>query len=239
MPKTYEEFRRALNDCDEAQKGPNANAVVSMTSDFEPYVLNKAVKEMPEGDILEIGSWVGGTTLVLATSLLERDFGTNHKVYTIDPLSRQVVKDYDPGLDGWFQRNNAPDIYQMFCENMKRWEVDEYVEQIRLKSEDVPQDFIKENMDKISLLWIDSDHTGATTYSELVKFAPVVKDDCYIIMHDKNQHGVAQGVQRYLNEFGDNNLFKITDVSNEWITEDVPRFEICKGWMYVLKKENK
>ena len=95
----FNDFLKHLNNCDANQKGEDPLAVVGMISSFEPQILNKAVKLMPENyDLIEIGSWVAATTICIATSLIDR-FGedTEHRLHTIDPLSVDAL-DYDGNL---------------------------------------------------------------------------------------------------------------------------------------------
>lgn len=45
------------------------------------------------------------------------------------------------------------------------------------------------NLDKIDVLWIDGDHSFNGAYSDFVSYAPMVKEDGYIFMHDIAPNG--------------------------------------------------
>ncbi len=223
----FDEYMLHHNKCDANQRGDDALGIVSMTCEFEPQILNKAVKLMPESNIAECGSWVGAMSVVLATSMQDR-FGENTKLrlHSIDPLTVEDLA-YDGNLVKQVNENSL-DLRKMYDDNMTKWQVDRLIVKHRMKSQDVDIDQIPD----LGLLFIDSSHEEESVVQELYKFTPKVIKDGYVILHDKNLAGVDNAIKRFMK---DNKEFN--DISAEFITSpDISRHELAMGWIFVARR---
>jgi predicted O-methyltransferase YrrM len=118
------------------------------------------------GNIVEIGSWKGYSTIWLANGSKD---GLRNKVYAIDPHT---------GAEIHKQMYGAVDTYNDFLKNIKETGVSDVVIPIRLKSEDAVKDWDN----SIGLLWIDGDHMAADKDFDM--WYPFVKEGGIIALHD-------------------------------------------------------
>ncbi len=122
-----------------------------------------------DGEILEIGSFKGKSTIVLtkAASLLEKTV-----VHAVDPMIAPSIT--DPDLNG--DPSSLPD----FQKNISAHDLED---QIRLH-----QNFsfeLAETWDKpLRLLWIDGDHTYRGTKQDFDGFSKHLSDGAIVAMHD-------------------------------------------------------
>jgi len=122
-----------------------------------------------EGEILEIGSFKGRSTVVLAkASALIGD----EKVYAVDPMT--APSETDPDLRG------AADSLTDFRRNVESMGVADRVELNQTFSYELAKTWDK----PLRLLWIDGDHTYKGTRLDLEGFAPHLSDKGIVAMHD-------------------------------------------------------
>jgi len=117
-----------------------------------------------KGVILELGSFRGVSTIVMAKA-------TNRKVIAVDPFIAH----------GTISQNK-----QNFLNNIRRFEVENQIELI--------EDFSKNFNIKgpLGLLLIDAEHTYEGVKHDYNKFAPLVEDGGYIVMHDFHLPGIKK-----------------------------------------------
>lgn len=202
MNKTFEVFEKHINNCDNGyQEGDDRLAVAGpLTGGQEPldlYVL--ATEHAPEGNIIEIGSWLGLSTITLALALKERYKEPIYKLYAIDPHDKDhsIVSEGIGTVDLWFDA--APkyfDWHQLFLDNIKKWDVEDYIEVRREFSHDSDISSI----DNVSMVWIDGDHREEPFYGDLNKFVEKADADAVIAMHDQHEHAVIRALKRYKDE---------------------------------------
>lgn len=122
------------------------------------------------GDVLEIGSFKGKSTVILAKSA---QFGGNHtKIYAVDPMT--APSETDPDLRG------AASSFEDFQKNIKAHEVHENIEFHQTFSYELAKTWDK----PLRLLWIDGDHTYHGTKSDFEGFAPHLADGGIVAIHD-------------------------------------------------------
>jgi hypothetical protein len=117
-----------------------------------------------QGEILEIGTFQGKSTIVLSKAAALAGGGT---VVAVDPLIDSAL----PGADAARHRLQA---------NLERHGVAEGVEFHQAYSADIRRTWQR----PIRLLWIDGDHSYAGAKSDFDLFAPCLADGAIVAMHD-------------------------------------------------------
>ena len=121
------------------------------------------------GEILEIGSFKGRSTVVLAKAA---GLIGDEKIYAVDPMT--APSETDPDLRG------AADSLTDFRRNIESMGVADRVELYQAFSYELAKTWDK----TLRLLWIDGDHTYAGTLLDLEGFAPHLADKGIVAMHD-------------------------------------------------------
>lgn len=139
-----------------------------LTEDEGFFLYDLALKT--EGNIVEIGSFTGGSTAILAKGLKDP-----YKVFAIDPHEFNGL-----WLEKMGCREIPKDTSLAFKNNMKKFGVAEKVVLIEKKSGDA----IKYWNKKIGLLWIDGDHSYEGVKSDFLQWEPFLKKNGIIAFHD-------------------------------------------------------
>lgn len=121
------------------------------------------------GEILEIGSFKGKSTVILtqAAALAGQD-----RVVAVDPMTSPAATDTD--LKG------EASTLSSFWANMKRAGVEARVELQQMRSDELARSWNR----PIRLLWIDGDHTYAGTKMDLELFRPHLANGAIVALHD-------------------------------------------------------
>ena len=141
------------------------------------------------GNIVEIGSWKGKSTVCLA---LGSKVGSGGKVFAIDP--HQGLADDCAELH-WAE-NTEP----IFRENIKKAKADDIVIPLVMKSEEAVTGWAE----PISLLFIDGAHDYESVKKDFLLWAPYLKEGGFIAFHDvlysfgHNYPGVRKVVYKYI-----------------------------------------
>ncbi len=188
----------------------------TMTSLARMYTLYKSVeyiaKNNIQGDLIECGVWRGGSSMLIAKSLLH--FGlSDRKIYlfdTFEGMSAPTSNDIDSkGKDAASmmnteKKNNAWDVWcyseiEDVKNNMRKTAYPENnIEYIKGKVEDTLPDFKKS--EKISLLRLDTDWYESTL-SEMNHLYPLVEKKGIIIFDDYDYwQGSKKAVDEYFNK---------------------------------------
>ena len=122
-----------------------------------------------EGEILEIGSFKGKSTVILAKSAA---LAGNSKVHAVDPMTAPSVT--DPDLRG------DESSFRDFQKNIEMHDVANRIEFHQKFSYELSKDWTK----PLRLLWIDGDHTYEGTKRDFEGFAPHLADKAIIAIHD-------------------------------------------------------
>jgi len=122
-----------------------------------------------KGEILEIGSFKGKSTVILAKSAL---LTGKTNVVAVDPLTSPATT--DPHLKG------EESCLKDFQTNLRNAGVGKYVEFHRKYSSELAKVWDRD----IRLLWIDGDHTYSGTKLDFDMFSPFLSNGAIIAMHD-------------------------------------------------------
>ena len=121
------------------------------------------------GDVLEIGSFKGKSTVILAKAA---QLAGDTKIYAVDPLT--APSETDPDLHG--DESSAKD----FRSNIERCNVADKIEFHQTFSYKLAETWTR----PLRFLWIDGDHTYKGTKLDFDGFAPHLADGAIVAIHD-------------------------------------------------------
>lgn len=122
-----------------------------------------------KGDILEIGSFKGKSTIILAKAA---QMAGHEKIHACDPLSLSCSTDPTDAV-----KEELPDI---FYKNLEAYGVRARVEFFQMRS-----DKLAETWDKpLKVLWIDGDHTYKGVMKDITLFEKHLKPGAIVCFHD-------------------------------------------------------
>jgi predicted O-methyltransferase YrrM len=156
-----------------SQTWAQANQLIESITGFidpaETIALYNLAKALPdESTILEIGSFKGKSTACLALACI----GTSKKVWSIDPFTRQPVKEYREPI--WEYS------LQTWQDNMKRIGVIDIVNPVIGLSNDIAPSWNK----KVDMLFIDGYHKYEFVLADVRNYLPWLKIGGTIAVHD-------------------------------------------------------
>jgi predicted O-methyltransferase YrrM len=122
-----------------------------------------------EGEILEIGSFKGKSTIILAKAAA---LAGNSTVNAVDPMT--APSETDPDLRG------DASSFADFQKNIKAHDVAGMIQFHQMFSHELAKKWDK----PLRLLWIDGDHTYEGTKLDFDGFAPHVSDKGIVAIHD-------------------------------------------------------
>lgn len=122
-----------------------------------------------EGEILEIGSFKGKSTIILAKAA---ELSGSSTVNAVDPMT--APSETDPDLRG------DDSSFADFQKNIKAQDVDGKIQFHQMFSCELAKTWDK----PLRLLWIDGDHTYEGTKLDFDGFAPHLSDKAIVAIHD-------------------------------------------------------
>jgi predicted O-methyltransferase YrrM len=125
--------------------------------------------------IVEIGSYCGGSTVVIATAARRRNPAV--RVFAVDPFQSDGSR-YVTGYEALFDRNVA------------EWGVGDTITKLRTTSLEASVDW----KDPIDFLFVDGDHEYDAVVTDIRAFVPFVREGGIVAFHDY-KHG-KPGVPR-------------------------------------------
>lgn len=163
-----------------------------MAAQMEGHLTDKEVRflcllaAMPttSGEILEIGSFKGKSTIILAKSLA---FIGHSRMAAVDPLT--LPSETDPSVE---DREGLADLFR---NNLRNHGVESIVEFHQTFSHDLGRRWNK----PLRLLWIDGDHTYTGAKRDFDTFRPYLNAGAIIAFHD-TLHGYEGPVRVFLED---------------------------------------
>ncbi|HUT33825.1 MAG TPA: class I SAM-dependent methyltransferase [Planctomycetota bacterium] len=141
-----------------------------MQSEELRFLFLAAAQPTVGGEILEIGSYRGRSTVVLAKGAL---LAGQDKVVACDPFVAARPTDPDP---------SGPSC-EAFLANLQRHGVEQHVEFHRTWSTDLARTWDR----PIRLLWVDGDHAYAAVHADVEAFLPHLVPGALLVLHDVNR----------------------------------------------------
>jgi len=140
--------------------------------DLVPSLMSKREKQLlyetaraTDGDAVEVGSWMGGSTIIIATGL------KNGKVYAIDPH-----KDTTSHRAG-----KVEDTFRIFKKNIKNFGVDNKIIPVHKTSKEA---FDSWEGKKVGMLFIDGDHSYSGVRYDIESWMRFLKSNGFLVFHD-------------------------------------------------------
>lgn len=143
-----------------------------------------AASPTANGEVLEIGSFKGKSTIILAKAAA---LTANPKICAVDPLTAPSAT--DPDLRG--AESSLPD----FQKNLADHNAAQAVEFNRTFSFELAKTWAR----PLRLLWIDGDHTYPGTKLDFDGFAPFLADGAIVAIHDV-LHDFDGGVRVFMED---------------------------------------
>lgn len=145
--------------------------------------------------VVEIGVWSGRSLIPMAMALKEVGSG---RIIGIDPWSKEasIEGQKDVHLQWWNEVDHEK-IYQVFYLQVQLQSLNEFVEIMRKRSDDVTE-LDMARIGVIDLLHIDGNHSEQAV-RDVNKFASKVRNGGLCFMDDVNWHGVGNAVEALQN----------------------------------------
>ena len=137
------------------------------------------------GEVLEIGSFKGKSTVILAKAAALA--GGSGKIHAVDPMT--APSETDPDLRG------DESSFTDFQKNLKAHQVADRVEFHQTFSHELAKTWNR----PLRLLWIDGDHTYRGTKLDFNGFAPFLADGAIVAIHDV-LHEFDGGIRVYMED---------------------------------------
>jgi len=160
-----ENFKDILNDI----IVPSRKIEGYLTPRESRFLALLAIFPVAAGEILEIGSFKGKSTVILAKGA---SLSNSAKIIAVDPLTSPSIT--DPDLKG------QQSIFKEFHANLRDAGVEGYVEFHQKYSFELAQEWNR----KIRFLWIDGNHTYSGTKKDFDMFSKFLSDGAIIALHD-------------------------------------------------------
>lgn len=178
LPENFDAFvEKLLKEADTVEGYLSANEM--------RFLALLAACPTAEGDVLEIGSFKGKSTVILAKAAAFG--GDKAKIHAVDPMT--APSETDPDLRG------EETSYTDFQRNLKTHAVAEQVDFHHTFSYKLAETWNR----PLRLLWIDGDHTYRGTKLDFDGFAPFLADGAIVAIHDV-LHEFDGGVRVYMED---------------------------------------
>jgi predicted O-methyltransferase YrrM len=153
----------------------------------ESGLLYRSVRSIgAPGDIAEIGSWMGRSSIVMGLAL--RDAGsTTRRIYAIDPHMGS-----DEHRDFIAQHGST---FSAFLHNVAEANVDDLIEPLVMKSTDGAR-MLAERRVRLGMVFIDGAHDEASVREDIRSFLPLLNPRATVALHDCEENGGFPGVWR-------------------------------------------
>jgi len=134
--------------------------------------------------VVEVGSWVGVSTIYIAQALKERGRGT---LYAIDPHVGTILH----------YNRKIPDTEPLLRENLRRFDVAEHVEVVRATSLEALEQWPSLLGLAIDFLFIDGSHYFRDVRADFFGWSPWVRSGGIVAFHD---YPMLSGPRRTVDE---------------------------------------
>jgi predicted O-methyltransferase YrrM len=128
-----------------------------------------------EGDAIEIGSWMGASTIIIASGL------KSGKIYAVDPHKGTTAHD----------SNAVKDTFEIFTDNIKKYSVHDKVIPIRKTSREA---FESWNGEKLGMVFIDGNHDYEYAKYDIENWMKFLDDNGLLLIHDFGINGDVASV---------------------------------------------
>lgn len=145
----------------------------------EAAFLYMAAKRCSKGDIVELGSWHGLSTIFLSEGTKA---GFKRTVFAIDPHANTSVH----------KQNEEEDTWRSFCLTCDIFHLWGNVQPVRQFSYEAAKEWEGPYRGAIGLLFIDADHEYESVKRDFEDWFPKIVEEGMVIFHDTNLPGVMR-----------------------------------------------
>jgi len=170
-------------------------------------VLVDIVLKAKPDTIVEIGVWGGKSLIPMATALRANGKG---RIFGIDPWSNAASTEWvmnEVNKSFWNYVDHEL-VFQELQRKLYQFDLFDYVELIRSKSEDAPP------IQCIDILHVDGNHSEETSYLDVKKWAPLVRSGGWIIFDDMSWFENGKATTARAVEWLDTHCLKIAEFSD-------------------------
>ncbi len=172
---------------------------------------------------VEVGAWLGKSTCFLANLIKQSGNGKNIKFDVVDWWQGSLT-DYEHNNFA-DDVNKIPDYpYRKFLNNMRKAGVINYINPIKMRSEDAVKNYLNESLD---FVFIDASHVYDEIKHDLEIWYPKVKNDGIFAGHDYTHN--HPDVVRAVNEFFHNINKKFISHGNDG--------DLGGSWLHVKSED--
>lgn len=144
-----------------------------ITQDSGKFLYSLCYMQEINGDVVEIGSWQGRSTIFLGTAVKE---SKNGNFYAVDHFKGNIGKEDLYEVDG--KLNN---LKENFIENIKKFGLNETVNLLEMMNYEAAKKLKNNN---IRFLFIDGDHTEDGVTKDIELFFPMLIKGSIIVFDD-------------------------------------------------------
>lgn len=156
------------------------------------FLFNLATELPPSGRYLEVGSWQGLSSIIVANGLIA-NLNFQARIFCVDTWR------------GSPEHQDLPEVqedrlYALFLENTRNAQVDSFIEPVRGESHQVAEQWTGPSLDTI---FIDGDHSAEGCYRDIRAWHAKLNPGGRLLGHDAVPGGeVEKAVLRYCEETG-------------------------------------
>jgi predicted O-methyltransferase YrrM len=161
-----------------------------MRGEEKKFLYNAALNTPGDGVVVEIGSWKGKSTVLMAcalkklNALIHSDSTVSkHEIFAVDPFGKPDKMDVLPAYDLWTQQGQN-EHFRAFLDNVKEQGVEDVVVPIQAMSEDAIEIYKTKYNKPIRVLFIDGCHQREYAQKDFDLWSPLVIQGGIIAFHD-------------------------------------------------------
>jgi predicted O-methyltransferase YrrM len=192
----------------------SAMGIQGWTKESELQFLYETAQTMPPGArVVEVGSWKGRSTVVLADGLRDVE---GARLFAVDTFAgdAEIAADYGRvegrEIEDEFRRNTAG--------------ID-FLEVVVADSREGAGHFEDESIDWV---FIDADHSYPSVRADIAAWAPKVRPGGLLSGHDYGRSGVTDAVRRVFADFG--------QAGSIWYTRERPRLQFVRAAKIAVRR---
>lgn len=166
------------------------------------------VLSAPNGNVVELGSWRGRSTIWLACGVEDR--GNGH-VWAVDTWEGSETEEIHHAA---VAAVGGPDLFfNEFLATMKNYQQDRNVTPLRMSTQDAGHWWGLDTRPQVGVLFIDADHRYENVLADYNAWKPFLADGAYVVFDDVPSWDGPTGVVR---DVASKELQFVDEAYNQW-----------------------